>query len=394
MISTEQQQTTKGRIMIVDDNPANLKLLEDMLQQKNYHVRSFPRGQLALAAVALNPPDLILLDVNMPEMTGYEVCERLKSLEMFSAIPVLFISALNQTEDKVRGFLSGGVDYISKPFQFEEVHARVETHLKLRRAQQAERDLLDKTLGGAIRTLWDLVQLTSPALAIRSSAIRDIVMWIVNQLNLADGWQHELAATLCLVGCLALPDDVFARAWGGKELSPDERLMFQTHPETAARLISKIPRLEGVAEIILGQMGSRAEPAGCERSEPGGQILRLAVDLDQRVYLGASSGDALAWLRKWRQFDRRLLDALENYSPSQTDFEVRKLRIRDLRAGMRLRNDVFARGGMLILVEGTVLTHTWIQRLENFAKSQGISERLEVCIPKMSGLLAEGSPGD
>ncbi len=100
-------------------------------------MRSFPLGRLALAAAMKNPPDLILLDINMPEMNGYEVCERLKSDRGALRHPVIFLSALNETEDKVKAFRSGAVDYISKPFQFEEVHARVETHLKLHHLQQA-----------------------------------------------------------------------------------------------------------------------------------------------------------------------------------------------------------------------------------------------------------------
>jgi DNA-binding response OmpR family regulator len=121
----------------VDDNPANLKLLEDMLLQQGHQVRSFPSGRLALASAMKDPPDLILLDINMPEMNGYEVCERLKSSEPIKGIPVIFLSALNETEDKVRAFRTGAVDFISKPFQFEEVHARVETHLKLHHLQCA-----------------------------------------------------------------------------------------------------------------------------------------------------------------------------------------------------------------------------------------------------------------
>jgi DNA-binding response OmpR family regulator len=101
------------------------------------------------------------------------------------------------------------VDYVSKPFQFEEVQARVETHLKLRRAQQAERDLLEKTLNGVVSGLCELVQITSPALALRSRAIRDIVRWVTREMGLVNPWQYEVAATLCLVGCITLPDDVF-----------------------------------------------------------------------------------------------------------------------------------------------------------------------------------------
>src|ERR1700724_2557055 len=124
-------------IMVVDDNPANLKLLDDMLGQAGYRVRSFPRGRLALAAAAQHPPDLILLDINMPELTGYEVCERLKSDDKLAQIPVIFLSALNETEDKVKALRCGGVDYITKPFQIEEVMARVEPHLTLYGLQRA-----------------------------------------------------------------------------------------------------------------------------------------------------------------------------------------------------------------------------------------------------------------
>src|ERR1700687_1880562 len=127
MTMIENTPQTRHQIMAVDDQPENLKLCEDMLGQRGYLVRSFPRGRLALASAAQHPPDLILLDINMPEMNGYEVCEQLKSTASLSGIPVIFLSALNSIEDKVKGFQSGGVDYISKPFQFEEVQARVET---------------------------------------------------------------------------------------------------------------------------------------------------------------------------------------------------------------------------------------------------------------------------
>jgi len=125
--------------MIVDDNPAHLKVLEEMLRQQGHQVRSFPRGKLALAEAMRNPPDLILLDINMPEMNGYEVSEHLKSAEAeeISGIPVIFLSALDETRDKLNAFRSGAVDYISKPFQFADVHARVRTHLKLRYLQRA-----------------------------------------------------------------------------------------------------------------------------------------------------------------------------------------------------------------------------------------------------------------
>jgi len=151
-----QPVTEHANIMVVDDNPANLKLLDDMLQLQGHEVHSFPRGVLALAEAARNPPDLILLDINMPEMDGYEVCERLKSSERASGIPVIFLSGLSETHDKVKAFRSGAVDYISKPFQLEEVHARVETHLKLhdlQRALKVHNEMLEATVAARTREL-------------------------------------------------------------------------------------------------------------------------------------------------------------------------------------------------------------------------------------------------
>ena len=125
-----------ANILIVDDTPANLDLLGGLLRQWGHKVRPVPSGRLALQAARKEPPDLVLLDVNMGEMNGYEVCEQLKADVTLKAIPVIFISALAETTDKVRGFSAGGVDYVTKPFQAEEVRARVETHLELRRLRQ------------------------------------------------------------------------------------------------------------------------------------------------------------------------------------------------------------------------------------------------------------------
>jgi phosphoserine phosphatase RsbU/P len=122
-------------ILAVDDTPANLQVLAGMLKDRGYKVRPVPGGKLALLAARRDPPDLILLDINMPEMNGYEVCEHLKADDILKGIPVIFISALTEQLDKVKAFAIGGVDYLTKPFQMEELHARVETHLKLHRLQ-------------------------------------------------------------------------------------------------------------------------------------------------------------------------------------------------------------------------------------------------------------------
>jgi serine phosphatase RsbU (regulator of sigma subunit) len=122
-------------ILIVDDKPANLRLLSQMLSGQGYRVRAVTSGARALESAHATPPSLILLDIRMPEMSGYEVCERLKASERTCDVPVIFISALDDLQDKVHAFKAGGVDYITKPFHLEEVLVRVETHLALRQLQ-------------------------------------------------------------------------------------------------------------------------------------------------------------------------------------------------------------------------------------------------------------------
>jgi putative two-component system response regulator len=122
-------------IMVVDDMAGNLQLLGDMLRQNGYRVLAFPSGRLALRAATRKPPDLILLDINMPEMDGYDVCRSLKQASQTRDVPVLFISAMSATDDKLAAFAAGGLDYVTKPFQYDEVLARVATHLRLHRLQ-------------------------------------------------------------------------------------------------------------------------------------------------------------------------------------------------------------------------------------------------------------------
>ncbi|MBX7223968.1 MAG: response regulator [Blastocatellia bacterium] len=128
---------TKGDIFIVDDNPNNLHLLSGILQEKGFNVRLANSGKRALAAVKASPPELVMLDITMPEIDGYEVCRRLKEDPQTSAVPIIFISALDDSSDKVRAFQVGGADYVTKPFQAEEVIARIEHQLKISRLQQA-----------------------------------------------------------------------------------------------------------------------------------------------------------------------------------------------------------------------------------------------------------------
>ncbi|MDP2094363.1 MAG: response regulator, partial [Hydrogenophaga sp.] len=174
--------TASPSIMVVDDTPANLRLLDELLRQQGYQVRLFPRGALALKAAAAHPPSLILLDIMMPEMDGFEVCRQLKANPSLKDIPVIFISALADTDNKLKAFAQGGMDYVTKPFQEGEVLARVRTHLALYAMQQAQ-----------ARQKADLEQLVNERTAdlLRAQQVAHIGSWKLDLRTQALSWSPE-----------------------------------------------------------------------------------------------------------------------------------------------------------------------------------------------------------
>jgi PAS domain S-box-containing protein len=186
-----------GDILIVDDNPESLRLLSEILSRVGYKTRPAPSGELALRALESIEPDLILLDIRMPNMDGYEVCRRLKEQERTRQIPVLFISGLSDTEDKVKGFAAGAVDYIIKPFQEEEILARVHTHVTLSRLHRKLEQMVDdrtRELVSSIQRLDEEIQERKRAqeeLAKNSAFIESILENIPDIVTVVDAEQFR-----------------------------------------------------------------------------------------------------------------------------------------------------------------------------------------------------------
>jgi signal transduction histidine kinase len=142
----KQTDSHKGDILIVDDDLASFRSLSSMLTAEGYEVRGVPDGPMALTVVENKPPELILLDIKMPGMDGFEVCQQIKADEKSSDIPILFLSALDKLEDKLKGFSIGAADFITKPFQAQEVLARVDIHIKFSRLRQnLEEQVVERT---------------------------------------------------------------------------------------------------------------------------------------------------------------------------------------------------------------------------------------------------------
>lgn len=165
-------ESTRADILIVDDTPANLRFLASTLSQQGYKVRCVTNGRMALTAAQTTPPDLVLLDIRMPDLSGYEVCEQLKANPATQPIPVIFLSALNEAFDKVTAFKAGGADYISKPFQLEEILIRIQHQLQLKQAieqfQQLNLELEDR-----VRQRTQELQQANAALQTANAALHE-----------------------------------------------------------------------------------------------------------------------------------------------------------------------------------------------------------------------------
>ena len=244
-------------LLIVDDTTANLRLLSSMFAEKGYRVRSVINGPMALTAVKAEHPDLILLDINLPEMNGFEVCETLKADEALADIPVIFISALDDIQDKIKAFTTGGVDYITKPFQIEEVVSRVRTHLTLRRTQQelelARNELLEVNHHLEERVQKQVKQISSANLATifvlaklaesrdadtgkHLDRVRHLSRAMAEELAKSEKYQARIgqkfiddlfaASALHDIGKVGIPDSILLKP--GK-LTPDEFEIMKSH---------------------------------------------------------------------------------------------------------------------------------------------------------------------
>lgn len=297
-------------IMVVDDQPANLKLMEEMLRQRGYAVRSFPRGRLALAAAAEQPPDLILLDINMPEMSGFEVCNRLKSDGKLASIPVIFLSASRETEDKLQAFRCGGMDYITKPFQFEEVQARVATHLQLNHLQrklQMHNEWLEDSVRRRTREIEESRFEVLRRLAIAAEYRDDStgkhtqrVGWtsalLAQELQMPGSQCRmiRLVAPLHDVGKIGVPDRILLKK--GK-LTPDEFEAVKKHVPIGAKILS------GSQSPIL-QMAETIALYHHERWDGTGYCAGLQAEripLPARIVTVADVFDALTHARPYKR---------------------------------------------------------------------------------------------
>lgn len=273
------EPTTKiaGNILVVDDNSNNLSVLCNMLEGAGYKVRPAISGALALRSARSSPPDLILLDIRMPEMDGYAVCRELQAYEKTQEIPIIFISALQELNDKVAAFRAGAVDYVVKPFQLEEVLARVKTHLLLsqtrsqlqiayeemeQRVEKRTKELLAareqqfqsaqklrRSLEQTIAAIARALEKRDPYTAGHQKNVSLLATAMAEKLGLSSQQIEgiRLGGLIHDIGKIAVPAEILNRPGA---LNPIEFDLIRTHPEVGYEIVKDIDFPWPVAEMV------------------------------------------------------------------------------------------------------------------------------------------------
>jgi putative two-component system response regulator len=249
--------TRKGNLLVVDDTPASLKLLTELLHAEGYAVRSAISGELALRAALQDPPELILLDIKMPELDGFEVCRRLKAQPATQDVPIIFVSALSETTEKVIGFELGAVDFVTKPYQREELLMRVRTHLEITRLRNRLEQLVEErtralrnSMLAFITAMAATVEIRDPYTAGHQRRVADLATTIARAMHLPDHQIEGLnwSAVLHDIGKIRTPTEILCKPG---RLSKLEFGLIKQHPEIGYEILKAIDFPWPIAQIVL-----------------------------------------------------------------------------------------------------------------------------------------------
>lgn len=299
--------TDKGRILAVDDTPASLKLLTELLKAEGYDVRAAISGELALHAAVSDPPELVLLDIRMPGLDGFEVCRRLKADAATREVPVIFVSAASETEEKVKGFGLGAVDYVTKPYQRDELLARVHTHLELHRLRHHLEEMVDErtreleesqqklksSLVESIAALAAAVEMRDPYTAGHQRRVADLAMAIARQLGMPEDRVEgiQLAGVVHDVGKIQIPAEILSKPGRLNEL---EFSLIKQHPQAGYELLKNIAFPWPIAGAVR-QHHERLDGSGYPDGAQGDAIL-----FEARIIAVADVVEAMSAHRPYR----------------------------------------------------------------------------------------------
>jgi DNA-binding response OmpR family regulator len=373
MIKNDSMQ---NKILIIDDSPEAIEVLGNALPK--YYRRQFALSgaeALRLLDSGIDLPDLVILDVLMPNMDGYEVCLNLKKDPRLKDIPVIFISSSDETIDKVKAFKMGGVDYITKPFQIEEIVARVDAHLEIAHSRKEIADLYSMTLQGTISAMNDMLAIANPVVSKISNAMRLYAERITKNLAMDSAWDLRLACLLSGIGMLA----------GGyfetkrHKIEHPRNIVFDanivnTALSISAKVIENIPKLNPVVEVINSSMLPLSEDykelrlTNINTEVLKGHILRLLFHYFYRVRQEKNFARVLKQMRNDPDefYLPELLDILNEIQNEFSAGNIYEVLVDELKPKMILAEDITSIEGRMVLKTGYELSESLIAILQNF----------------------------
>lgn len=375
------------KVLFVDDEPNVLDGFRRQLRRQ-FALETATSGEEGLRLVREEGPFAVVVsDMKMPGMDGTRFLIRVREESPDSVRMIL--SGQAELESTIAAVNEGHIfRFLTKPCPADVLANGVETALAQYRLIIAERELLEKTLSGAVKVLTEVLSLVNPGAFSRASRVQQYAEGVAENLGYPDRWQIRLAAMLSQIGCVALPADTLDKLDAGQELSEEEQQMLAAHPEVAGKLLSSIPRLEKVASMVSSQK-QRVDPSSLPEDVQqwdseilGAQILRAALEFDHLVTKGTARTTALEALEQPpEQMPKPIVKALKQVRTARNQVASRTVKVSELRISMILDEDVMNRTGVRIAPKGQEVTNTLLARLRNFAEGVGIVEPIRVLVP-------------
>ncbi|MCU7906974.1 MAG: response regulator [Candidatus Thiodiazotropha sp. (ex Epidulcina cf. delphinae)] len=356
------------KVLMVDDDR---NLLDAFRRQfrKRLDLETATSGADGVQAVRDGGPFAVVIsDMQMPNMNGVEFLSQVRAI---SPNTVRIMLTGNANLDVAIDAVNDGniFRFMNKPVEREQFYQTILDGILQYRLITAEKVLLNKTLKGAVDLLADILSMVKPAAFSQSSRIKRHVRTMVNSLSLEDGWHYDLAAMLCQLGYISLPEELIQKIADDTELSHVESELYNTHPGMSARLLKHIPRLEIVAAMVerqndnIGKIEFQGRLSSGDKAILGGQILRVAIAYDQLVNRGVDEGEAISQLKAApERYDPILVETLSLGSRNRK-VEILTLPIDQLEPGFILDQPIRTKGGVLLVAKGQTLSQAVLFRL-------------------------------
>jgi response regulator RpfG family c-di-GMP phosphodiesterase len=387
------------RILLVDDDRNILSAYRRSLRN-DFQVETAEGGQAGLEALRANGPFAVVVsDLRMPEMDGNRFLREVR--ETWPETVRMMLTGQADLQSASEAVNEGNVfRFLFKPCPQDVLSKALQDGIRQYRLVRSEKELLEKTLSGSIQLLVDVLALVNPAAFGRASRLQQLMRLLLPHFGRENAWKLDVSAMLSQIGLFSLPTETVEKVLGGEPPGPDETAMLENHPLCGRDLISKIPRLEEVAQNVLYQC-KRFDGAGPPyegvrgREIPlGGRILKVAIDYDTLILEGKNPEDAFSELNERKGwYDPDLLGILQAAVLNvRSGYSFQLVSSQQLAIGMLLPEGVKTANGNLVVGHHAEVTQAMLTKLRNFARFQGLAEPIKALVPRSATRPAAPEP--